>query len=161
MFDVAIESIKRVNEEEVLSKYRLKSKEFILATIHRAENTDVRENLINIWEALNEIASYGYRIIFPTHPRTKKALNEAGIDINFKNENLLLIEPVSYFEMLALEKNAKLIITDSGGVQKEGYSEELRVLSQEMRQSALFVNKFVTYLCTLFMNYFLGLIGWI
>ncbi|ACN98202.1 UDP-N-acetylglucosamine 2-epimerase [Sulfurihydrogenibium azorense Az-Fu1] len=121
MFDIALESINRVDEEKVLSKYGLKPKEFILATIHRAENTDFRENLINIWEALNEIASYGYRIIFPTHPRTKKALNEAGININFKNENLLLIEPVSYFEMLALEKNAKLIITDSGGVQKEGY----------------------------------------
>ncbi len=63
----------------------------------------------------------GIRLYFQFIQEQKKALNEVGIDINFRNENLLLTEPVSYFEMLALEKNAKLIITDSGGVQKEGY----------------------------------------
>lgn len=121
MFDVALESIKRVDEEKVLSKYGLKPKEFILATIHRAENTDIMENLTNIWEALNDIAKSGYSIIFPVHPRTRKAFEKWGIRIDLRNERLILIDPVSYFEMLALEKNAKLIITDSGGVQKEGY----------------------------------------
>ena len=121
MFDIALESIKRVDEEKVLNKYGLKPKEFILATIHRAENTDIKENILNIWEALNEIASMGNKIIFPIHPRTKSVIEKYGIDVNLKNENLILTQPVSYFEMLALEKNAKIIITDSGGVQKEGY----------------------------------------
>ncbi|SMO55343.1 UDP-N-acetylglucosamine 2-epimerase (non-hydrolysing)/UDP-GlcNAc3NAcA epimerase [Balnearium lithotrophicum] len=121
MFDVALESIQRVNEKEILEKHNVRPKRFILATIHRAENTDVKENLENIWQALNEIALIGWEILFPIHPRTEKALRNFGIDVHSKSKNLLLIPPVSYFEMLALEKNARLIITDSGGVQKEGY----------------------------------------
>lgn len=119
MFDVALESIKKVNENEVLDKYNLQRKNFILTTIHRAENTDNYENLKNIWEALNTLAEKGYKIIFPIHPRTRKALERYCLKL--KSENLLIIPPISYFEMLALEKNAKVIITDSGGVQKEGY----------------------------------------
>jgi UDP-GlcNAc3NAcA epimerase len=121
MFDIALESIKKVNEEQVLNKYNVKPKKFILATIHRAENTDNKENLLNIWQALNEIANKGYKILFPLHPRTKKAINNFKINLESKSKNLILTDPVSYFEMLSLEKNASLIITDSGGVQKEGY----------------------------------------
>ena len=120
MFDVALESIKKVNENEILDNYNLQRKNFILTTIHRAENTDNIENLKNIWGALNELAQKGHKIFFPVHPRTRKALEKFGL-LEQKNENLLVVEPVSYFEMLALEKNAKVIITDSGGVQKEGY----------------------------------------
>ena len=120
MFDVAKESIQRIDEEKVLNKYGLKQKKYILVTIHRAESTDLKENLNTIIEALKEISEKGIKLIFPIHPRTKKALETFNIKID-KNENFLLISPVSYFEMLVLEKNSKLIITDSGGVQKEGY----------------------------------------
>ena len=120
MFDVALESIKKVNENEIINNYNLQRKNFILTTIHRAENTDNFENLKNIWEALNELAQKGYNIFFPVHPRTKKALENFNL-LKQRNESLLVAEPVSYFEMLALERNAKIIITDSGGVQKEGY----------------------------------------
>ena len=120
MFDIALESIKSVDEDQVLTRYGLYRKDFILATIHRAENTDNYRNLANIWEALNELARKGYRIFFPVHPRARNALERFGL-INQRVRNLIIAEPVSYFEMLVLEKNAKVIITDSGGVQKEGY----------------------------------------
>jgi UDP-N-acetylglucosamine 2-epimerase len=120
MFDVALESIKKVDEEKILSKFGLKPKDFILTTIHRAENTDNKENLKAILEALQELAKKGFKILFPIHPRTKNAIENYGLEIK-ENNNILIVEPVSYFEMVALEKNAKVIITDSGGVQKEGY----------------------------------------
>ncbi len=119
MYDVALESIKKINEEEVLSKFGLKSKDFILTTIHRAENTDNKENLKAILDALQELAKKGFKMLFPIHPRTKNAVENFGLEI--REKNILIVEPVSYFEMVALEKNAKVIITDSGGVQKEGY----------------------------------------
>ena len=120
MFDVALESIQKVNEDRVLEKYGLGKKNFILTTIHRAENTDNSKSLRSIWEALNELARKGYKIFFPIHPRTRNALEKFDL-LSQKNRNLLVVGPVSYFEMLALEKHAKVIITDSGGVQKEGY----------------------------------------
>ncbi len=119
MFDVALEALEKVKDMEILDKYNLNPKDFALVTIHRAENTDDENRLENIWKALNTIANTGITVFFPLHPRTKKALKKYG----FKKEsnNLKLVPPVSYFEMVALEKNAKVIITDSGGVQKEGY----------------------------------------
>jgi len=119
MYDVALESINKVDEEKVLSKFKLKPKEYVLTTIHRAENTDNKENLKAILEALYELSKKGFKIMFPIHPRTKKAMENFGLKINAAN--IILTEPVSYFEMLALGKNAKVIITDSGGIQKEGY----------------------------------------
>ncbi len=120
MFDIALEVKNRVNEEKILTKYNLKSKDFILVTIHRAENTDNNENLKNIWSALKDIANSGIKLFFPIHPRTKKVLENYSL-VNKIPENLIITEPVSYFEMVVLEGNAKVIITDSGGVQKEGY----------------------------------------
>jgi len=121
MFDVALEVKNRIDEEKILTKYGLKPKDFILVTIHRAENTDIRENLENIWDALKDIANSGIKVFFPVHPRTKKALENYGLVNEKISKNLIITEPVSYFEMVVLEGNAKVIITDSGGVQKEGY----------------------------------------
>ncbi len=93
--------------------------DYILCTIHRAENTDSKERLINITRALIELSNQ-YTIILPLHPRTKNTLNNIGI-YNEVNSHLKLIEPVGYLEMLALEKRAIAIVTDSGGVQKEAF----------------------------------------
>lgn len=89
---------------------------FILCTIHRAENTDDKQRLINIFEALNEIAKEK-QIILPLHPRTKKILEGLKLDLN----NLSIIDPIGYLEMTWLINNCSLIMTDSGGLQKEAY----------------------------------------
>jgi UDP-GlcNAc3NAcA epimerase len=91
-------------------------KEFILATIHRAENTDNKERLENIFEALNKIGK-DIQVILPLHPRTKKIIQNS----KFKIQNLTIINPVGYLEMVYLVKHSKLILTDSGGLQKEAY----------------------------------------
>lgn len=104
---------------KILKNYGLKSKEYILATVHRQENTDKRENLVNIVEAMIQI---GEVIIWPIHPRTKKALSDYGLDKKLsQNPSVRLIGPVGFLETICLETNAKLILTDSGGVQKEAY----------------------------------------
>lgn len=87
---------------------------FYLATVHRAENTDSRERMVNIIEALEQISSHK-KIVLPLHPRTKKVLE----NYNIVPKNLCLIEPVGYFDMLYLESHCDGILTDSGGVQKE------------------------------------------
>jgi len=87
--------------------------EFYLATIHRAENTDNERNLQNIFSAFSEL---NFPVIIPVHPRTRLKLNK----IKYSN-NVKIIEPVSYLEMILLLKNAKKVLTDSGGLQKEAY----------------------------------------
>lgn len=89
---------------------------YVLCTIHRAENTDDIINLKKIFKALNKIASKT-QIILPIHPRTRKILNENHIDIS----KVTVIEPVGYLEMVWLLENCVLVITDSGGLQKEAY----------------------------------------
>ncbi|QEN05671.1 UDP-N-acetylglucosamine 2-epimerase (non-hydrolyzing) [Thiospirochaeta perfilievii] len=88
---------------------------FFLATIHRAENTDSKERLTAIVNALNDCGKNG---VLPLHPRTKKYLDDYGLTFN---KNISLIDPIGYFDMLELEANADFIVTDSGGVQKEAY----------------------------------------
>lgn len=124
MFDIALEVKKTIeetgNEKSVLERYFLETKNYILVTIHRAGNTDNKENLQNILEALKEAAEMGLRIFLPAHPRMQKALKRFNLMSNIP-KNLIINEPVSYTEMIALESNARLVITDSGGVQKEAY----------------------------------------
>jgi len=91
---------------------------YYLATVHRAENTDDPKRLKSILKGLNEIGRKT-PVILPIHPRTKKMIKAFGLFSLTKS--LCLIEPVSYLDMLKLEMNAKLILTDSGGVQKEAY----------------------------------------
>ena len=78
------------------------------------------KNIENIWNVLKDTANSGIKLFFPVHPRTKKALENYGL-VNKISENLIITGPVSYFEMIVLESNAKVIITDFGDVQKEGY----------------------------------------
>jgi len=89
---------------------------YILCTIHRAENTDDVTRLKDIFGALNEIAQQK-QVILPLHPRTKKILKELQID----TDNLTIIDPVGYLEMVWLIDNCSLVMTDSGGLQKEAY----------------------------------------
>lgn len=89
---------------------------FVLCTVHRAENTDNPEILKNIFEALEEIAKER-QVILPLHPRTKQKLKSLPLSLT----NITIIEPVSYLEMVWLLDNCSLVITDSGGLQKEAF----------------------------------------
>lgn len=120
MYDAMLYNIKIAERKsKILDELGLKPKEYLLATVHRAENTDNKKNLENIVEAFIESEEL---IVFPAHPRTVKFLKSYGVYERLKKaENVLLIKPVGYLDMLVLEKNAKKILTDSGGVQKEAY----------------------------------------
>jgi len=96
------------------SKFKIQN--YILCTVHRAENTDDEERLRAIFEALEEIAKKTPTIL-PLHPRTKKIIE----NLKFKTENLIIIDPVGYLEMVWLIDNCSLVMTDSGGLQKEAY----------------------------------------
>ncbi len=120
MFDAAL----YYNERNALRKtivdaLELPKQYYVLATIHRAENTDSPIRLKNICNALIELSTM-HQIVFPLHPRTRYVLEKAGLYTMMKN-SLMMIEPVGYLDMLALEQHASYIITDSGGVQKEAY----------------------------------------
>lgn len=116
MYDSFLFNLTRIDAEAVLAKYSLTAKQFVLVTIHRPQNTDYP---IILRELISALADLDKPVIFPIHPRTRKLMQTFGIEV--KASNLRLIEPVSYLEMLALEKNAYIILTDSGGVQKEAY----------------------------------------
>jgi UDP-GlcNAc3NAcA epimerase len=102
-------------KSDVLDRLNLQSRGYILATVHRAENTDNKDRLSAIIEAFNRC---GERIVFPVHPRTLKYISEYDLALG---SNIMVTEPVGYLDMLMLESNAAKIVTDSGGVQKEAY----------------------------------------
>jgi UDP-N-acetylglucosamine 2-epimerase len=108
---------KRQQEREgaISGNLQYSQKSYILATVHRAENTDNPSRLEGIIKAFAQIEG---QIVLPLHPRTKKFLLERQITLP---ENVRVIEPVGYLDMILLEKGAELILTDSGGVQKEAY----------------------------------------
>ncbi len=124
MYDNSLFFSKQVGKTtKVLEQNNIKANNFILATIHRPSNTDKKEDLLNIFTSLNEIAiKEGKQIVLPLHPRTKNKLNKFDlIDYCYKLEGIMLINPASFLDMIMLEKNAEFIITDSGGVQKEAF----------------------------------------
>lgn len=105
-------------KSSILQEYNLESKNFILSTIHRAENTNDEVKLLKIFENLDQVSKQ-HTVVLPLHPRTKNALSSIGY--NLEESSIIIIPPVGYFDMVMLEKHSKLIITDSGGVQKEAY----------------------------------------
>ena len=120
MYDSILHNIKLAERNsDVLERMKLKPKCYALATMHRAENTDDPKRLTSIFQALDEIARCGLTVIMPLHPRTKQFLINSKFKI--QNSKIDCIDPVSYLDMLMLEKNARVILTDSGGMQKEAY----------------------------------------
>lgn len=116
MYDAALFYAKRASEvSKIMVTLSLQSSNYVLATLHRAQNTDDPTRLVRI---LNGLAQSDLPVILPLHPRTKNALEKYKISIP---KNTTIIEPVGYLDMIMLEKNAAVIATDSGGVQKEAY----------------------------------------
>lgn len=99
---------------------------YIAVTIHRPENTDRRERLESVVRALDEIGEEN-AVVWPVHPRTRNAMEQAGI--RAESDNVFLIEPVSYLEMVTLMRGCSLVVTDSGGLQKEAYFHRKRCLT--------------------------------
>ena len=100
---------------KILTRLKLVPKGYLLTTIHRAYNTDNPEIIHSILSAFQQVND---TVIFPIHPRTLHVIKTAGIMIP---DNVKVIDPVGYLDMLILEKNARMILTDSGGMQKEAY----------------------------------------
>jgi UDP-N-acetylglucosamine 2-epimerase len=116
MYDVFLRFRDRVNECDILNGLGLSDKGYCLLTLHRAENVDDVEKLKNI---LHGITKSNVKVIFPIHPRTRNRLKEYGISL--EKTNVRVIEPVGYIEMLKLLKHAEIVLTDSGGLQKEAF----------------------------------------
>jgi len=120
MFDCIRFYAKRAKavEQITLKRLDIRPRSYYLATVHRAENTDDSMRLTHIFQAFDEIATADCPVVLPLHPRTVKYAQKH--DLKFANY-VRVIQPVSYLEMVILENNARLILTDSGGVQKEAY----------------------------------------
>jgi len=120
MYDVIMRNNKKAKKSKIIDNIGVRPKEYLLLTIHRQSNTDNLENLKNILSALSNV---DLPIIFPVHPRTRKIIEKYHDKLlsRVKNKNLKIINPVGYLDFLCLEMNAKKILTDSGGIQKEAY----------------------------------------
>jgi UDP-N-acetylglucosamine 2-epimerase len=121
--DVMVDSLLFASEKakgssNIEEAYGVMPGKYLLATLHRAENTDVSHRLSNILEAFSSIDT---PILFPMHPRTRKAISEFGFDEKLSNPLINIIQPVGYLDMVLVEQSARMILTDSGGIQKEAY----------------------------------------
>ncbi|NVK57567.1 MAG: UDP-N-acetylglucosamine 2-epimerase (non-hydrolyzing) [Alteromonadaceae bacterium] len=117
MYDLFLATQPKItdNADAMLTRYNLTADNYVLATIHRAENTDNHEVLLNIFENLDNCDS---TVVMPLHPRTANILRELGWTA--KN-NLQIIEPVGYFDIMGLLHHARLVVTDSGGLSRESF----------------------------------------
>lgn len=118
MYDIALYYGEKASKtSQIMERLGLVPKGFALATCHRAENTDNQGRLAEILSGLRTVAKE-LPVVLPLHPRTRRAISEAGMD---GPETIILTEPLSYLDMVALERAARVIVTDSGGVQKEAF----------------------------------------
>ncbi|MDF1723032.1 MAG: UDP-N-acetylglucosamine 2-epimerase (non-hydrolyzing) [Alcanivorax sp.] len=115
MYDASLFYKDKARKPLLPEELRIKGDDFVLCTIHRAENTNDPQRLKDIFHGLNDS---GETIVLPMHPRTRSKIADYGIAIP---ENVWVIDPVGYLEMVWLEANCRLVATDSGGVQKEAF----------------------------------------
>jgi UDP-N-acetylglucosamine 2-epimerase (non-hydrolysing) len=114
MIDSLLGHWSKISQSDVLQRFQLREKEYCLLTLHRASNVDEKDTLCKILGAIQEV-SKRTKVIFPVHPRTKKKME----GIRLEGSKLIITEPLGYLDFLKLEKNAKLALTDSGGIQEE------------------------------------------
>jgi len=117
MIDSLLENLPKARSCGILSRLRLEQGRFIYVTLHRPTNVDVQTSLSMIMDSMGQL-SKRTPVVFPIHPRTRKMLAEFGL-VHPSDDHLLLLEPVGYHESLCLTENARLVITDSGGLQEE------------------------------------------
>ena len=117
MIDSLREYEARADRSAILQKLTLAKRRYALLTLHRAANVDEQDALGEILQGLNELSAL-VPIVFPVHPRTRKKLDELGPDA-YLTANTRIIEPLGYLDFLCLMKNARLVVTDSGGIQEE------------------------------------------
>ncbi len=106
---------------KILTELNLQPKSYHLSTVHRAENIGNKEKLSSIMAALSEISTKEYPVVLPLHPSTNLYINQYKLKKTLDESSIQVIAPVSFLDMVMLEKNAKTILTDSGGIQKEAY----------------------------------------
>jgi len=128
MIDSLLLSLNLVKNIDTFEKFGLERGQYALVTIHRPSNVDTIENLGRIIKILN-FAQEKIKIIFPIHPRTSKRLKEFQLERKLEASNIIISEPIGYLEFLNLMINAKMIITDSGGIQEEASFLKVPVLT--------------------------------
>ena len=114
MIESLIKAKKKISESSILTQMKLKPKSYSLLTLHRPSNVDTHDTFYNIMKAIQNIGEQ-LPVIFPAHPRTQKQMASFSMD----TDNIVMIDPVGYHDFLALEMNAGLVLTDSGGLQEE------------------------------------------
>ena len=119
MYDALLYQARQGGQANTLRDLRLEPHAYVLCTLHRAGNTDDLGRFMRIWTALGEL-SRRLPVVLPLHPRTRAALQRQGL-LTDDGEGLQLLGPIGYLDMTHLEKHARLIVTDSGGVQKEAF----------------------------------------
>jgi UDP-N-acetylglucosamine 2-epimerase (non-hydrolysing) len=124
MYDLFLK-MKPYFKEDIIENLNLEENKYIVTTIHRDFNTDSKEKLENILKELDKI-SKEIKVVFPIHPRTKKRIEE--FNLNEYTKDILLIEPLDYLSMMGLVQKSLLLITDSGGLQKEAYFARKRAI---------------------------------
>ena len=115
MYDALREQLPQAERSDIVARLGLTARGYALATVHRAANTDDADALGRIVAAFGQLEE---TVVFPAHPRVRAAMDASGLTAA---ENVRVIEPVGYVEMLALERSARVVLTDSGGVQKEAF----------------------------------------
>ncbi len=118
MIDSLLKHLERAKKSNIAQELGVAGKDYAVLTLHRPSNVDDRETFARILGGLEEIARR-LPIIFPVHPRTKKTIAEFGFDERIKNSSLSLIAPLPYLDFLSLYSGARLVLTDSGGLQEE------------------------------------------
>jgi len=120
MYDSFLQHLSSASKEKTLDKLNLKARDYAVLTMHRPENVDSAKKLRKIIETMMKIKELV--IVFPVHPRTMKAMKKAGLrKETLKKGNIELVKPMNYHGILKLMKNARIVFTDSGGMQKEAF----------------------------------------
>lgn len=116
LYDSVLHNKKAIEKREIYRLFNLTKSEYYLVTMHRQETVDLKSNLLDMLDIFKDLK----QVIFPIHPRTKQNLVDLDLIEKFQKK-FILIDPLSYLDMLSLVHDSKLVLTDSGGIQKEAY----------------------------------------